>query len=652
MKKKASKPAGHTKEEDSSKDEIRTSFFARYELKWIIPIAVVCLLIFANSLSGEFVYDDLRQILRNPLIQDNSLIWRALTSDVWAFKGDGTIAASNYWRPTFTAWHILNYRLFGTDPYGWHILNLVLHAGVSVLAYALLRRWQFSAMIACAIALIFAVHPIHVESVAWVSGSPDLLFALAFLGSLWFAQNYTEKTPEKTGARDLIFSLALYAVALGAKEIGILCLPVYYLVLSNKQETDKKTRPFGLPLLSYLAVAAVYFIARIGVLGAISRPPENATSFGDAVLSIPAMFAFYLRQTFFPYWLSANYPLQPVSSIGLLNFVLPLLIMLAVLVAVFYLARRSQAAKIGALLFLLPLLPAMNATAFIPDQIVHDRYLYLPLLGILMLLLPLATGFLKEQYILLISAALSVLLCFQTFTYNTAWANDLALWSWSSKIDNSSFTLAQYGSILADKGRHDEAIQAYSDSLNTKSSARSYLGRGRSYLAKKQYAEAEKDLTTVLRMPQDKLDTYALYQTYEALGISYGEQKKLDEAIKNFSEGRRILPIYSVSLTVNLAIVLYQKGQKEEALRELESYRAKARKELLPEAKSLFLRLGLLYAELGKKEEARSALKEHLEQTASMKDNTTAAERTQANKALQTLDNPQPQQKTITIPLK
>ena len=112
------------------------------------------------------------------------------------------------------------------------------------------------------------------------------------------------------------------------------------------------------------------------------------------------------------------------------------------------------------------------------------------------------------------------------------------------------------------------------------------------------------------------------------------------------------MPIYSVSLTVNLAIVLYQKGQKEEALRELENYRARARKELLPEAKSLFLRLGLLYAELGKKEEARSALKEHLEQTASMKDNTTASERTQATKALQTLDNPQPQQQTITIPLK
>ncbi len=231
----------------------------RDELKWIIPIAAVCLLVFANSLSGEFVYDDLRQILRNQLIQDNSLIWRALVSDVWAFKGDGTIAASNYWRPTFTAWHILNFRLFGTNPYGWHILNLLLHTGVSVLAYLLMRRWRFSAMIACAIALIFAVHPVHVESVAWISGSPDLLFALAFLGSLWFAQNYAEKSRP----RDLIFSLLLYAAALGAKEIGILCLPIYYFVFTGSRETEKKPGSFNTSLAGYLAVAAGYFFARI-----------------------------------------------------------------------------------------------------------------------------------------------------------------------------------------------------------------------------------------------------------------------------------------------------------------------------------------------------------------------------------------------------
>jgi tetratricopeptide (TPR) repeat protein len=576
------------------------------------------------------------QILNNQLIQDNSLIWKALTSDVWAFKGDGTIAASNYWRPTFTAWHILNYRLFGANPYGWHILNLLLHAGVCVLAYALLRRWQFSAMIACAIALIFAVHPVHVESVAWISGSPDLLFALAFLASLWFAQNYAEKPAEKTGARDLIFSLALYAVALGAKEIGILCLPIYYVILSDKQGSDKKARPFVPQLLSYLAVAAVYFIARMSILGAISRRAEDAASLQSAILSVPEMFAFYLRQIFFPYWMSASYPLQPVVQPGLLNFVVPLLVSLAALAGIFYIARKSKTGKIAALIFILPLLPAMNATAFI--QIVHDRYLYLPLLGILMLIALFVTKFLNEQYILIAGTLLSLLLCFQTFTYNRAWANDFELWSWSSKVDNSAFTWTQYGEALSEQNKLDEAIRAHTNSINTQPTTRGYLARGRTYLKKKQYPESEKDLTIVLATPDEKVEAYALYQAYEAIALLYSEQRKYDEAIKKLEEGRRKLPIYSASLTTNLAIVLYQKGLKDVALRELEGAKAQARKEFLPESKAAFLRLGMLYAELGRKAEARSALQEYLGLTANFKDKFTLEDRSQANKVLKGLN--------------
>ncbi len=95
----------------------------RDEWKWFALIAASCVVVYANSLSGSFVYDDLRQIVRNPLIQDNGLFWKALSSDVWAFKGDGTAAASNYWRPTFTLWNIINFRLFGIDPFGWHVTN-------------------------------------------------------------------------------------------------------------------------------------------------------------------------------------------------------------------------------------------------------------------------------------------------------------------------------------------------------------------------------------------------------------------------------------------------------------------------------------------------------------------------------------------------
>ena len=198
----------------------------------LILLVIIAFVIFANSLSGEFVYDDGRQIARNPLIQDNALIGKALTSDVWAFKGDGTYTASNYWRPTFTAFHILNFRLFGLSPFGWHLLNVLLHAGICALIFLLLRRWDLSSGLAFAVALVFAVHPVHVESVAWISGSPDLLFSAAFLGSLWFADKWAA---EKSGGFNLLIALVLYALALGAKEVAMLCFPAYFLILSHRQ---------------------------------------------------------------------------------------------------------------------------------------------------------------------------------------------------------------------------------------------------------------------------------------------------------------------------------------------------------------------------------------------------------------------------------
>ncbi|MBK8465640.1 MAG: hypothetical protein IPL32_07390 [Chloracidobacterium sp.] len=604
------------------------------DFKWIIPIAIVCLVVFANSVGGGFVYDDNRQILRNTLIQDNSLLWKALTSDVWAFKGDGSIAASNYWRPTFTLWHIINFRLFGTSPLGWHITNIVLHSGVCVMAYAMLRRWAFSAMTAFAIVIIFAVHPVHTESVAWISGSPDLLFSLAFLASLWFAQSYAETNKNS----NLFIAILLYAAALGAKEIGIICLPIYYLVFIGAENKKKKRIDAQTPLLAFATIAIVYFLMRWGVLGAISHPPDDAVGIGNAVMSIPAIFAFYLKQIFFPYPIAVNYPLEPVSQIGAENFFIPLVVTAATLTALFYLVRSHTRGKLAAAIFLLPLIPAMNATAFISDQMVHDRYLYLPLLGMLMLIVPFAVKFLDERYVMAACVAISILLSVQTFMYNRAWENDLTLWSWTSSIDNSTFTSMQYGNALAEVNRNEESINAYTAAIEKRPLPRGFIGRGRVYLKTRQYAKAQADLEAAANFPREQVEAYALYQAYEALGLAYSEQKKYQEAVQSFSEARIKLPIYAAALTNDLAVILYQSGQKDAALTELENGRDQARKELLPESKDVFLRLGMLYQEMGRKDDARTALNEYMDLTASIKDKKTTASRAQATKLLDSLN--------------
>ena len=288
------------------------------EIHWLLIIAAITFLVYANSTGGEFVYDDVRQIAGNVLIQDSGLAGKALTSDVWAFKGDGTVTASNYWRPTFTAWCILNFRLFGLDPYGWHVLNILLHIGVCLLAFLLLRKWGLSGLLAFSITLIYAVHPIHSESVTWISGSPDLLFGLFFLGSLWFAGKARE-----SGRRNLNLALAIvfYCLALGAKEVAFLCFPIYYLVFSRDGENPDKPGSNKLNLTALFAAAALaWFLARWAILGTLSQPAEDAAGAFSAILSAPAVFVFYLKQIVFPYWLGINYSLRPVEQAGRVQF--------------------------------------------------------------------------------------------------------------------------------------------------------------------------------------------------------------------------------------------------------------------------------------------------------------------------------------------
>lgn len=263
------------------------------ETLWISIIFVSVAIAFSGSLRGDFVYDDRRQIVANPLIQNPDLYARAITSDVWAFKGDGTIAASNYWRPVFTAWCILNFLLFGLDPFGWHFANLLLHASVCIVAYLLLRRWDVSQKIALAITLIFAVHPVHTESVAWISGSPDILLSLFLLLAFLFAD--FAATGERHRNRNIAIALVFYLLALGSKEIAVFCAPIFMLVLRSREEGAMPRFPSAATLV-FFGAASVFIVVRWIIIGKLTHPVPDSPTLVEAFLSVPSVFSFYLQQ--------------------------------------------------------------------------------------------------------------------------------------------------------------------------------------------------------------------------------------------------------------------------------------------------------------------------------------------------------------------
>ena len=493
----------------------------RSELLWLFPALAAGLAVYLNTLHGQFVYDDQWQIVRNTLIQDTSQFWHALTSDVWAVHG-GEQATSNYWRPSFVFWMILNFRCFGLATFGWHLSNILLHLGVVALAFALLRRLDVSRAVAGAIALLFAVHPVHSESIAWISGSPDLILCLALLGSIWFVISLGERMTPLRWA----LALGLYLVALGAKEIAILYPLIVVAVLWRRErnpEDEGVSRARALSIAWPFAAAAIaYFIARQSILGTVQLS-KSEVSFGETILTAPAVFAFYLRQMIFPYGIGPSYPLRVVTAanIGIANFIVPLVVTIVAGWWMLWMAGRSKLARIGLALLAVPLLPTLNIAAFHPEQLVHDRYLYVPLLGFLILTVPIFATFLQRVrdespsgrglLVFICAAMISFPLAAQTIRYNSAWTSNLALWEWGVRSDpTSAFNYQQYGVQLHEAKRLEEAISAFNRAIEILPSPVAYLARGTTFIDQKKFEEAERDLHQLTSIEIEKVTPYTM----------------------------------------------------------------------------------------------------------------------------------------------
>src|SRR5882762_5322434 len=173
-------------------------FLTTTRVLFIIIAATV--LVYTNSLSGQFVFDDTKQILGNPTIHSWANVLHAFTRDVWDFQR-ATFTKDippPYYRPLFTIYLTVGYKLFGAWEPGWHLLNLAIHTGSTVTVFFLVRRLSNKMLVATVAALCFGLHPAHVESVSWISGVPDPLAALFYIPSLMWYMRYREE--DKLGA--------------------------------------------------------------------------------------------------------------------------------------------------------------------------------------------------------------------------------------------------------------------------------------------------------------------------------------------------------------------------------------------------------------------------------------------------------------------
>lgn len=347
---------------------------------WLIPVALA-LLSSAGTLWNEFATDDTQQVLSNVFIRDLKNLPLAFTSSVWSFVSlDIAYAVQPYFRPLFSVLFTLNYAIFGTSPWGWHLVNILIHAAVTGFAFLVCREVTGDRKIALITASLFAVHPAHAESVAWVSGVTDPLMSLFLLPAFYLYLRHRERG----GAHRLAFTALLFLCALWSKETAAaLLLVVVYCELFHFPDAG----PFRQRLLraatyvgALLVPLAIYLLTRNVAMGGLLVKDELRYPFGAALLTMPLATLKYLWLLTVPVGYSYQHFTPFVSSAAQLRFILPLALLAAVAVATAL--WGSRAVRFGAVWFIAFLAPALASIRhFDPPYVVQERYLYLSLMG-------------------------------------------------------------------------------------------------------------------------------------------------------------------------------------------------------------------------------------------------------------------------------
>src|SRR2546423_985380 len=169
----------------------------------ILIVLAITLIAFIGSLHYDFVYDDVEQIVGNRYVHSWHFLPRFFTEHVWGHLNSNS--PGTYYRPVFLLWLLLNHTAFGLQASGWHLTNVALHVLVTYMVYRLALRINLDRFSACVAALLFGLHPVHVEAVAWVSGGTEPLLAALFVPT--FLCYLKARAPEQPARRWLALSL-------------------------------------------------------------------------------------------------------------------------------------------------------------------------------------------------------------------------------------------------------------------------------------------------------------------------------------------------------------------------------------------------------------------------------------------------------------
>jgi protein O-mannosyl-transferase len=463
--------------QEPSASELLAKYLRRPSV--LLPLlGLVTFVVYSGSLSFDFVWDDWPQIVNSPIIRTWSNLPRAFGSDLWYHVARQQV----YYRPLFVAWSMLNYTLFGLRPWGWHLGAVLLHVGAVAAVFWLARRLGLEYWTAALAALIFALHPIHIEPVSWISAASDTMVTMfaalafgAFLNGRDSEHNSERNFERKKRAAWCIASLVLLACALLTKEMAVVfsaLVGIYAWLHPAQKRASPGRRVLGAAreAAPYVVVTLAYVLLRQHALLHATGQFNPNHGMMDVARTLPLVMSIYLRQLLVPVGITGLYYTPYVTGAGaiLSQVVAPAAVLGAALIGLWYWNRRegNSIVAFAGWWLLVGLAPALYLRNFSNGDFVRDRYMYLPSIGFAILAaiglrrLPSIKGWSAQA----MQGCAVVVLCggyvCASITQQVYWGSDLLmLMRGQALYPGNPYAGAGLAKEYSQRGAHERAIE-------------------------------------------------------------------------------------------------------------------------------------------------------------------------------------------------
>jgi tetratricopeptide (TPR) repeat protein len=518
-------------------------------------VAVLALATYAPIFRGGYQFlnvDDNEYVTENPQVQAGLTprsLWWALT----AFH-------SHNWHPLTWMSLQLDRQLYGDKPLGFHVTNVLLHTANAVLLLFALHSLTGAVRRSAVVAAFFAVHPLHVESVAWVAERKDVLSTLFWMLTLYAYSAYAARP----GWRRYLLTLALFSLGLMAKPM-LVTLPCVLLLL-DYWPLGRLHVGWGLvkEKLPFFALVVGCSLLTFGAQRDIMQSLD-ILPLPYRLANVPLAYLTYIGMMFWPMRLAIYYP-HPGPNISFALAAAAAGLLLALTALALWHARRRPYVTVGWLWYLGTLVPVIGLVQ-VGRQAHADRYTYIPYIGLFIVLAWGSYDFLGRLRLARLAAVpvvagLVVACLWLTWQQLPVWENSTKLWQHALAVCPSGIAHEGIAKALEKEGRIDEARRAYAEAIRYDPTAVAYSSVG-IFLAK--YGWLDDAL-------EHFAQSLALYRDQPAahsnMGLLLLEQGKLDEAQRHLTEAVRLNPNF-VSGHCYLGLVLERQGKLDEAQRHL-----------------------------------------------------------------------------------